>query len=282
MIRKPVLLLSLAAVVAWPSTLAQGAVAVGGLEATGPERVETMEALLVTADRVNAADVEGPQDIDAYDAQEIDDSGAFSVEEFLANLPPAEEGAEILVLIDGRPTYLDPNSLPIGMIEGIDISDHGSMPQYGAFNNGGRIINIRLKKDYSSREIGFRFGGAFAGGASSRTARFAGAVNRGPMRLIFSMEFSESRPLSALDRPFSASQDLRDRGGRDLRLAWGAPAVVASLDGPLAGVPGGGSVALVPAGADGNGLAPGAFLPADPTLGVGAENQRRFDAAAYR
>jgi hypothetical protein len=85
-----------------------------------------------------------------------------------------------------------------------------------------------------------------------------------------------------LDRPFSASQDLRDRGGRDLRLAWGAPAVVASLDGPLAGVPGGGSVALVPAGADGNGLAPGAFLPADPTLGVGAENQRRFDAAAYR
>lgn len=242
---------------------------------------ETMAPFLITESRVASADVEGPQDISQYDAQHIESTGAFSVEEFIETLPSPEPGTTQLVLIDGRPTYLDPNSLPIGMIADIEVSNEGSMPQYGAFNNG-RIINIRLKKDYARREVGAKFSGAFAGGGSARTARFAGGVNRQSLRVIYSLELAETRPLLASDRDFSRDQDLRNRGGRDLRLAWGDPPVIASLSGPLAGRPDGSTVALVPVGSTGQDLTPVDFLPPDPSIGDTALNQRRFNTSSYR
>jgi len=256
--------------------------ALGQVNAGDPIRLPPVE---VTAPRVIAADSEGPQLVEEYDPGDIQSSGAFSVEEFLENLPPADGDSPQLILIDGRPTYLDPNSLPVGMIARIEVSNDGSMPEYGAYSSG-RIINIRLKKDYASTEVGAKYAGAFAGGGSQRTLRFAGAINRERWHAIYSLEVKDQRPLLAADRSFSRDQDHRAIGGRDLRLPWGQPAVVTSLDGPLNGLTrADGSpvvTALVPAGQDGSALTPIDFLPTPPEAGDDPAGQRRFNTSGYR
>ncbi len=159
------------------------------------------------------------------------------------------------------------------------------MPQYGEFHNG-RIINIRLKPDHTSSEIGAKFNGAFAGGGAERTARLAGATNRDRLRVIYSFDFRENEGLSATDRAFSREQDHRDTGGRDLRLAWGHAAVVTAVEGTLHGLMNAQGepvrTALAPLNQDGRTLTPGDFLPPDPTVGDVPYGQRRFNSAAYR
>lgn len=266
-----------------------GAQQVGGSDAAdaaagGPEEVVEMGAVEVSASRVSASAVEGPQAIENYSSADIDESGAFTVSEFLDTLPPGAEGDEQLVLIDGQPAYLDPAMLALGMIEAIEVSTEGAMPEHGAYARG-RVINIRLKKNYRGRELLGRTEVSFAGGGGGRNVRLSGGELHGKLRLMYSLEHNQSSPLWALDRPFSAQQDHRSQGGSDLRLEWGYPAVIQAVDGDLDALSSGAgqtvAAARVPEGAV---VTPDAraFAPADPNLGTGAQGQRRFDTAPYR
>lgn len=242
-----------------------------------------MEAFQVTASRESAGKAEGPEPVDHYDSTQIDDSGAFTLDEFFDTLPPGADGDEQLVLIDGQPAYIDPSMLALGMIESVDVSLEGSMPQYGARANG-RVINIHLKKDYSGMENSARARASDAGGGAQYDAKVAGGLLRGRAQMTYSLEYSRAEALRASDRAYSENQDHRTRGGSDLRLEWGTPAVIEAVDGSLDALTAGGSVvaaALVPEGAENT---PGAtdFTPADPSLGAGAKGQRRFDTASYR
>ncbi len=102
--------------------IALGPLPYGRTQTAEDTAVSELGAVTVSANRIAASDVEGPQAMDTYDPAFIDGSGAFSVAEFISTLPEGEEGTTTLVLIDGRPTYLDPNALPMGMIAGIEMS----------------------------------------------------------------------------------------------------------------------------------------------------------------
>jgi iron complex outermembrane receptor protein len=242
-----------------------------------------LEAFKVTSDRLAASDQEGAQSLDRYDPQQIDDTGAFTLNEFLETLPGAGSDEEVLVLIDGEPAYIDPSTLPIGMVEGIDVARDGSMPEYGA-QSGGRVINIRLKKDYQGAEAGLKFDGSFAGGGEQQTVRLSSSIARGKWRTLFAINASHRSALDATDRTFARNQDHTSWGGSDLRLAWGSPAVIRAVNGPLNGLTdtNGNPVntALVPENQTGSStsLAPGNFLPGGPE----ASGQRRFDTSPYR
>ena len=253
------------------------------VEADEQQRVQQLEAFQVAATRLKASEVEGPQPIEHYGPTQIEESGAFSVEEFLDTLPLGDDDEEQLILIDGVPAYLDPSLIALGLIEGIDVALEGSTPEHGARAKG-RVINIRLKKDFVGGEIGGRTSHSFAGGGDRQNAKVSVGITRGRARLMLSLSHDRAEGLRATERSFSANQDHRARGGRDLRLPWGYPAVVAALDGaldvlstntePVA-------AGLVPEGA----VSPprgDAFLPANPANGEGAEGQRRFDTAPYR
>ena len=250
----------------------------------GEDEVTTMEAYRVSAGRVAASELEGPQQIEEFDSTQIDDSGVFTVDEFLETLPPGEEGDEQLVLIDGQPAYLDPAMLALGMIEAIEVSLDGSMPEHGAYAKG-RVINIRLKKDYQGLELSGRSTHSFAGGGEQWNAKLSGGVARGKLRLLYSIEQRQSEPLYATERRFSRHQNRTDRGLSDLRLPWGYPAAVQAVTGPLTGITDAAgeplATALVPEGAT---ATPGrdSFVPGDPTVAPDALGQRRFDTAAYR
>lgn len=243
------------------------------------EPVQKLEAFEVSATRVRASEAEGARPMEQYDPTQIEESGAFTVEEFFETLPPGDEDEEQLVLIDGVPAYLDPAMLALGMIEGIDVALEGSMPQHGAQADG-RVINIRLKKEFTGAELAARTTHSFAGGGARREAKLSGGVARGRYRLMFSLNHQESEGLPATARWFSRDQDHRARGGRDLRLGWGSAPVVEAVDGALDTF-GDRAVALVPEGAVTTPPAAG-FEPPNPALGAGAEGQRRFDTAGYR
>jgi iron complex outermembrane receptor protein len=249
------------------------------------EPVRVMDAVSVKGEKVSAIDREGPQQLDRYDPDQIFDSGAFSVNEFLEQLPPSNSGSEVLVLIDGQPAYIDPSSLPLGMIEGIDVSREGSMPEHGAYAEG-QVINIRLKKNYRDAELGARIRGTFAGGGAQENVRLSGGASKGKVRAMFSFDYTQTHSLSAMQRSFSREQDHTARGGRDLRLDWGYPAVVESVSGPLNGLTDANgnptSVALIPENQNGLNLMPADFLTAGSSGSANADGQRRFNTAPYR
>ncbi|WP_221032401.1 TonB-dependent receptor [Actomonas aquatica] len=243
-----------------------------------------MAALEVNESRATVADTVGLQDLQHYGESDLEESGAFDLNEFFDTLPEGAEGDEQLVLIDGQPVYLDPSMLDFSMIETIEVSLEGSMPQHGAYARG-RVINIRLKQDYSGRKLSARTQFSEAGGGSRQNARFNVTEMHGKLRLMVAIEANQSSALLATDRPFSANQDHRAIGGSDLRLEWGSPAVVQAVDGELDLLSASGGVpvaaALVPEGASTT-PALTEFLPPNPALGSGAQGQRRFDSAAYR
>ncbi|MGC4075078.1 MAG: TonB-dependent receptor [Nibricoccus sp.] len=245
------------------------------------EPVVMLEAFKVSGDRLAASDQETPDHLNRYDAQQIDDTGAFSMSDFLETLPGANSSEEVLVLIDGEPAYIDPSTLPLGMVEGVDVARDGSMPEFGA-QSSGRVINIRLKKNYQGGEAGAKIDGSFAGGGAQQTVRLSSSAVRGKLRTLFALNASRREELLATDRDFSRDQNHTAWGGSDLRLAWGSPAVVRSISGNLNGVTDANgnpvTTALVPEGQHGANLATSDFLPG----GTEAASLRRFDTARYR
>lgn len=253
--------------------------------ATGAPLV--LDTFRVTTDRVHANDLEGVDTLETYALDDIEDTGAFSIDEFLSSLPPDTSGGVQLVLIDGRPTYIDPAKLPLGMIEAVEVSNEGSMPQHGAYATG-RIINIRLKKDYRGQELGLRMSDTFSGGGGERTVRYTGAESHGKLRLFYGVSLEKNDALSASERSFSRDQDHTALGGRDLRLAWGSPAVLEASAGVLTGLltPDGRPtpVGLVPSSDTGGTVSPQDFSAGvpDATGQTRAVGQRRFNTSAYQ
>ncbi len=252
------------------------------LTAAQPE-IQTSLALdrfVVTAKRPTGADAATQDAISTYDSAEIEESGAFSVQEFLGNLPRGNGGQQ-LVLIDGVPTYLDISTLSPAMIAAIEVSYSGSMPAYGAYSKGGPVINIRLKQNYTGRELSLEAGASAHADAWRREAMVSGGLFRGPWRMFYSVRYSSQDALMADERSFSREQDRRAQGGKDYRLPWGSPAVVQAVSGNLPGLLDASgnpvSVALV-LEASGGSLLPGDFLAAS---GPAASGQRTFNTSPY-
>lgn len=248
-------------------------------------KVQLMAPFVVKSSRLGLGDTANAEGLDLYGSQQLFDSGAFGFDDFLETLPPDRSGGQQLVLVDGKPTYLDLSKIPLDMIEGIEISKEGSMPKYGAYASG-RIINVRLKKNYRGAESSLRLGGSFEGGAFQRRIRFSGTALQEGWKLFFALDASNAEALYASQRSFSRNQDHRAQGGRNLLTPWGSTAVIQALEGTLPGIrddqgaPN--AVALVPEGGANN---PGAFLPGvrDPDTGlISAAFQRSFNSSPYR
>jgi hypothetical protein len=239
----------------------------------------------VKASREGGVTTEGPQPVQTYDSAQISDSGAFSVQDFLDDLPPGEDGDEVVILIDGQPAHIDPASIPLDMIERVQVSLYGSIPELGAYAQG-KVINIILKKDFIGGEIGERIRAAFAGGGFQQNTKFSINRTRGRWSYFFGGSMTKTNELLASAREYSRNQDHTARGGTDMRLAWGTPAVVQAVSGDLNGITdaGGNPVAsaLVPENQDGLSLTPAQFIAGDTALSPTAYSQRRFNTSSYR
>ncbi|MBL9214770.1 MAG: TonB-dependent receptor [Opitutaceae bacterium] len=197
---------------------------------------------------------------------------------------------------DSRQGFVDLNTIPLGMVDHVEVITDGASAIYGADAVAG-VINIVLKKDWKGTELSGSYRGTFHGGGRERQVTLVTGFAQNKLRGTVAVDYYDRAPLKASQRRFSKNQDHRgiiagyDASGnpifgRDLRLNWGYPAVVQAQGGTVAGnfdaIPGV-RVVLVPVGAAAT-PAVGQFIPVTvPVTGtvVNASGQRRGNTSEF-
>lgn len=241
-----------------------------------------------------------------------------------ADSPPAQTGVSgvnlrglgsgsTLVLIDGRRAiqsgsgnrgtdtrqgFVDLNTIPLSMIERIEVITDGASAIYGADAVAG-VINIILKKDYTGTELNFSYKASEHGGGRERSASIFSGFSYGKLTGSVSLEYFDRQNLKASDRSFSKNQNHSGRqvatitatgapkNGIDFRLNWGYPAVIQASGGTVSGtfnaIPGV-RVVLVPVGSTATPTI-AQFIPVTtPAPGasiINASAQRRGNTASF-
>lgn len=166
-----------------------------------------------------------------------------------------------LVLVDGRRVaqsaagngssttrqgFVDLNTIPLGMVERIEMITDGASALYGADAVGG-VINIVLKKNWNGTELTGSFKGSEHGGGRERSLSLTHGFSYGPLRGTVNINYYDRSALKASQRSFTKNQDHTsmvagyDASGNpvygyDRRLSWGYPPVVQARTGTLAGI----------------------------------------------
>jgi len=198
-----------------------------------------------------------------------------------------------LVLINGRraplsgvgntgtatqQSFFDINTIPMGLIDRIEVLTDGASAVYGADAIAG-VVNIILKKDYRGTELRARIAGTWHGGGYERGGTLTHGFMVGKLRATLVLDWFERQPISGSQRPFSKNNDYRDRGGSDFRSNIAYPATIFALPGQtLTGLtnPNGtpATQAVVPAGQNGKNLTVASF-------GATAGGEARSSQSAY-
>jgi iron complex outermembrane receptor protein len=243
-----------------------------------------------------------------------------------ADSPPAQTGVSganlrglgsgsSLVLVDGRRVaksgaanlgtdtrqgFVDLNTIPLGMIDHIEVITDGASAIYGSDAVAG-VINIILKKNYSGTEVNLGYKATEHGGGRERNASVIAGYTYGKLSGTVSLDYYDRQSLKASDRSYSKNQNhtgivtgsvttagvTTTKYGVDFRLNWGYPAVIQASGGTVSGnfdaIPGV-RVVLVPTGAattpSVNQFVP-VTTPVSPATVVNASAQRRMNTASF-
>jgi iron complex outermembrane receptor protein len=251
-------------------------------------------------------------------------SPAFNFVLGAADSPPAQTGvsgvnlrglgsASTLVLVDGRRVaqsgsgnrstdtrqgFVDLNTIPLSMIDRIEVTNDGASAIYGADAVAG-VINIILKKNFIGTEVSTAYKATEHGGGRERNASVFSGFAHGKLSGTISLEYYDRQNLKASDRSFSKEQNHTGiaagtllvtgavKYGIDYRLNWGYPAIIQASGGTVSGnfnaIPGV-RVVAVPAGAATTPAISG-FIPITTPAGtatfVNASAQRRMNTASF-
>ncbi|MGH8200513.1 MAG: TonB-dependent receptor domain-containing protein [Steroidobacteraceae bacterium] len=226
-----------------------------------------LQEVVVTGSRLPASSNEGPQEVQIYDRENIDQSGQTSISDFVNTLPSMSvttpqtaqglattvtlRGLPVgstLILIDGRrledsgssqlisgANYFDLNNLPLAAVERIEVDESGSSAIYGSDAIGG-IVNIILRKDFA----GFALNAKYGWEKDTSTTRFdlvwGKQWDRGGLSIIGS--FGIDGGLLNTQRLLTSSNDYTSSGGPDGNFDVCSPGNVFSASGaPLPGAP---------------------------------------------
>lgn len=197
---------------------------------------------------------------------------------------------------DTRQGFVDLNTIPLGMIERVEVLTDGASAIYGADAVAG-VINIVLKKEYSGTEISGSFKTAEHGGGRERSLSVMHGFAYGKLSGTVSVEYYDRQNLKASQRAFTKNQNHTAiptsvlNGaviyGTDYRLAWGYPGVFQAVGGTVPGtfnaLPGV-RVVLVPEGLTST-PSVSQFIPTyaiiPPAIAVNASGQRRLNTAEF-
>jgi len=138
----------------------------------------------------------------------------------LFGLPPGF----VKYLIDGRPmgnfpalyngsdVFNNLSSIPIEMVDHIDILPGGQSSLYGSDAIAG-VINIVLKKKLDAPVLDVRYGWNSNGGGAARRVYLANSFNAGKFNMIAGVQFESTQPIWGYDRPLTAQANTNAAGG---------------------------------------------------------------------
>ena len=201
------------------------------------EEPETLETIQVTGSRIPRAQVEGPAPISVVTAQEIKASGFTTIPDLLrsltvnggetqsqqsaggADFSPGAQQVDLrglgpnhtLVLVNGRriadfplpfqgrSNFTDISSIPLGMIDRVEILTGSASAIYGSDAISG-VVNFILKKQADGTTIDYRYGWTEEGGGQSSVLNLSSGFSRGNFNLVAGLEYRDQRPLWGYQR----------------------------------------------------------------------------------
>lgn len=193
----------------------------------------TLDAVTVTGSHIKGAAISGVGPVTIVDAEAIERSGAISVETLLQRLPASAGTAgsqtsaywtgdgwgttqvnlrglgasRTLVLVNGRRmvnggtganSAVDLNTIPLSMIDRIEVLKDGASAIYGADAVAG-VVNIITKRKFDGAKLAIKYGQTAEGDGEETGAdlTFGAASDRGSMMLGVTYNESEVVPMAS-------------------------------------------------------------------------------------
>ena len=199
--------------------------------------VTDLQAVQVTGSRIPRAQVEGPAPISVITAEDIQAAGFTSVPDVMqsltqnggqtqsqqsaggADFSPGAQQVDLralgpnhtLVLVNGRriadfplpfggrSNFTDVSSLPLGMIDRIEVLTGSASAIYGSDAISG-VVNFILKKRADGTTLDYRYGQTEAGDAASHRLNVSSGFSRGDFNLVAGFEYRRQDPLWGFQR----------------------------------------------------------------------------------
>lgn len=213
----------------------------GGDERAATNEPVQEETIVVTGTRIRSGNSGGSATY-VFDREDIDSSGAGSVQQLLSTLPQNFTGGlsdnasalvssrnisnanlgfynsinlrglgseSTLVLLDGRRmapagfgAAADVSSIPLGAIERVEIVPDGASAIYGSDAVGG-VVNFVLRDDYEGAETRVRYAAVTDGGLRRFTLNQLAGTAWGSGSVMANFEFGQNEPLLGRERPYA-------------------------------------------------------------------------------
>ena len=241
------------------------------------EKPEALEAIVVTGSRISRRDYQSDSPIVTIDQSTLNAAGQPTLDRAIGEMPQfaaAQGMSEVgdvqgstgfaggqaygdlrglgpnraLILMDGRRLMpsnpngsVDLNTIPMSMIENVEIITGGASSTYGSDAIAG-VLNFKLRQTFSGAEVSLQHGETTHGdGKTEHVSVLLGgnfADNRGNSVLAF--EYSERGVVHGADRPFFANIRELARPPEGIMPAgtFGTAPTIAAVNGVLAGYPG--------------------------------------------
>ncbi|MEZ5543648.1 MAG: TonB-dependent receptor [Lysobacteraceae bacterium] len=221
-------------------------------ETESPTQMPALDVVEVTGSRIARSQVEGPAPISVITSEDIKASGFTSVPDVLtaltqnggetqgdqsasgADFSPGAQQVDLralgpnhtLVLVDGRriadfplpfkgrSNFTDVSSLPLGMIDRVEVLTGSASAIYGSDAISG-VVNFILKREAQGVIADLRYGQTERGDAEEILFDLSGGFSRGGFNLVAGFEYRHQSPLwgyeraqqdSSLDGPTASSQ----------------------------------------------------------------------------
>ena len=219
-----------AAMLALSGAMGLGSFPVFGQTAPAAPAAAPAESVVVTGSRVRRIDAETAAPVQIVTREQIAASGVATVGDLLQDLPSISGAAtnpqvnngggdgastislrglgsqRTLVLLDGRRlgASFDVNSIPLNLIERVDILKQGAGATYGSDAIGG-VVNIVTRRNVDGMSIAYQTGKSSRGDAKTDNVEltFGSSTNRGHVSV--GINYNKQGKVSAGDRDFSKS-----------------------------------------------------------------------------
>ncbi|MGB4858183.1 MAG: TonB-dependent receptor, partial [Dokdonella sp.] len=191
------------------------------------EQTDQLETVVVTGSRIRRVDLETASPVFSIDAASIAKSGKLTLGDIIqespsiagaATNPNVNNGggsgastisirglgaARTLLLVNGRRlSYADVNSIPINMVERIDILKDGASAIYGSDAVAG-VVNFVLKSNFQGMEASADYGISDRDDGARRGFQMTIGQSSDRGSLIIGASYNVQEPVSAADRDFS-------------------------------------------------------------------------------
>lgn len=219
--------------------------------------VTQLQGVQVTGSLIRRTDTETASPVLSISRAQITQSGATSLEQLLYTLPSLTGvssnsqvnnggtggGATVslrglgsqrtLVLLDGkRIVFRDVNSIPINMIDHIDVLNVGAGTVYGSDAIGG-VVNFITRKNFHGTEVDASYGEASDHGDDRRQAlSITHGITGEKGSMVFGASFDKQESVSALNRATTANQYAIYQGAVVQNASGTIPSGVYTLSNP--------------------------------------------------